>query len=332
MHHLSLLAQGLTRIALTVAAVAVLSFTLVSFSPIDPIDAYMGPRILTISPEQRARIAESWGLDQPAPTRLLRWATNLVQGDFGRSTIFNEPVKNVIAKRFQTSLWLMAAAWTLSGLIGFAMGILAGMHPDSPLDRLIRLYSLALASTPAFWIGLILLVVFAVGLDWAPVCCAAPPGVAADEASLLQRLHHLALPALTLSITGVAQIAMHTREKMIEIRHSEYGLFAWALGETKAGFVRHHALRGVLLPAITLQFASLGELFGGSVLAEQVFSYPGLGKATVEAGLRGDVPLLLGIVIFSTLFVCTGNLIADLLYRAVDPRMRETAPSSGGAS
>jgi peptide/nickel transport system permease protein len=318
---------SLGRIAAIVAAVAVLSFVLVSHSPIDPIDAYMGTRILTISPEHRAQIASNWGLDRPAPERMATWASNLVRGDFGWSTIYNEPVMDVIAKRFAASLWLMAGAWILSGVIGFVLGIVAGMYPGSPLDRCIRIYALTLASTPTFWIGLLLLVIFSVGLGWAPVCCAAPPGIAVSDVTLLQRLHHLALPALTLSIVGVAQIAMHTREKMIEIRHSDYALFARAMGESNWGFVRHHALRGVALPAITLQFASLGELFGGSILAEQVFSYPGLGQATVEAGLRGDIPLLLGIVIFSTVFVCVGNLMADVLYWIVDPRIKATEQS-----
>lgn len=315
------LCLSLGRIAAIIAAVSVLSFVLVSHSPIDPIDAYMGTRILTISPEHREHIARNWGLDKPAPERLATWALNLAKGDFGLSTIFNEPVIDVISKRFSASLWLMAAAWTLSGALGFGLGIVAGMHPGSRLDRCIRDYSLTLASTPTFWIGLLLLVVFSVGLGWTPICCAAPPGVPMDEATLAQRLRHLILPALSLSIVGVAQIAMHTREKTIEIRHSEYALFARAMGESDWGFMRHHALRGVALPAITLQFASLGELFGGSILAEQVFSYPGLGQATVNAGLRGDIPLLLGIVVFSTVFVCTGNLVADILYWLVDPRI-----------
>jgi peptide/nickel transport system permease protein len=234
---------------------------------------------------------------------------------------------DVIAKRFAASLWLMVAAWTLSGVIGFGLGIIAGMYPGSPIDSCIRIYALTLASTPTFWIGLLLLVVFSVGLGWAPICCAAPPGVPMNEASLLQRLHHVVLPALTLCIVGVAQIAIHTREKMIEIRHSEFALFARAMGERNWGFMRHHALRGIALPAITLQFASLGELFGGSILAEQVFSYPGLGQATVQAGLRGDIPLLLGIVIFSTFFVCIGNLVADILYWLVDPRIASKVES-----
>jgi peptide/nickel transport system permease protein len=143
-----------------------------------------------------------------------------------------------------------------------------------------------------------------------------------EAVTLWQRLHHLILPAFALSIIGIANIALHTREKMIDIMHSEYVLFAKAQGESLSGIAWHQGVRNAALPAITLQFASLGELFGGSVLAEQVFSYPGLGKATVDAGIRGDVPLLLGIVLFSTVFVFSGNTLADLCYRVIDPRIR----------
>jgi len=143
------------------------------------------------------------------------------------------------------------------------------------------------------------------------------------EATLLQRIHHLILPAITLSLVGIAQITLHTREKTVEAMHSDYALFARAQGENDLGIAFRHALRNVAIPAVTLQFASLGELFGGAVLAEQVFSYPGLGRATVEAGYRGDVPLLLGIVLFSATFVFIGNTVADLIYMIVDPRMRK---------
>ncbi|HYE74848.1 MAG TPA: ABC transporter permease, partial [Blastocatellia bacterium] len=117
-------------------------------------------------------------------------------------------------------------------------------------------------------------------------------------------------------------IALHTRQKLIEVLNSDYVLFARAQGKSLVGIIRHHGLRNVILPAITLQFASLSELFGGSVLAEQVFAYPGLGEATVEAALRSDVPLLIGIVFFSAIFVYTGNTIADLTYQIIDPRIR----------
>lgn len=310
------------RLALILSLVSVLAFTLVSLSPIDPVSAYIGIDRMQISTEQEQLIIERWGLDRPAPERFFIWAGNVLTGDLGDSIIFNEPVVDVIGKRFVTSLWLMASAWIISGVLGFVLGVLAGMNRGSRLDRIVRLYAYTLATTPSFWMGLVLLAVFSVSLGVTPICCATPPGVLPGEATLWQKIHHLILPATTLSVIGVAQIAMHTREKMIDAMNSEYALFAFAQGESRAGVAWRHALRNVALPAVTLQFASLGELFGGSVLAEQVFSYPGLGKATVEAGIRGDVPLLLGITLFSALFVFTGNLIADILYGVLDPRIR----------
>lgn len=306
-------------------AVAVLSFFLVSKSPIDPVDAYVGTAILKISPEQREIIAARWGLNQPPVERFFCWANRLIRGDFGISTIFNEPVLSVISKRFVTSFWLMLLAWSFSGVLGFLLGIAAGAQKGSLLDRAIRLYAFTMASTPTFWVGMVLLTIFSIELNWAPVCCAWPPGMSAAETSFWQRVHHLLLPALTLSLIGVAQITLHTREKMIEVMNSDYILFARAQGDSMPGIIIRHAIRNVTLPAITLQLASIGELFGGAVLAEQVFSYPGLGKATVEAGIRGDVPLLLGIVLFSAILVFFGNTLADITYKYIDPRMRQIA-------
>jgi peptide/nickel transport system permease protein len=277
---------------------------------------------MQISQAQEEQIVQRWGLDKPPVQRFFIWITHTITGDFGRSVIFNQPVIEVIAKRFSASLWLMAFAWGISGICGFILGVVAGTYRGSFLDQCVRLYAYVLASTPAFWIGMLLLVIFAVQLGWLPFCCAGPLGVPPDEITFLQRLRHLLLPAFTLSIIGVAQIAMHTREKMIDVFMSDYALFAFAQGESRLGVALRHGLRHALLPAVTLQFATLGELFGGSVLAEQVFSYPGLGRTAVEAGVRGDVPLLLGIVLFSTLFVVAGNTTADLIYQIVDPRIR----------
>lgn len=311
-----------SRLILILSLVSTLAFTLVSLSPIDPVSAYIGIDRMQISVEQEQLIIERWGLNKPAPQRFFIWLGNALQGDLGQSMIFNEPVTKVIGKRFVTSLWLMAAAWLISGLLGFVLGVIAGTNRGSLTDRFIRIYSYTLASTPSFWMGLVLLAVFSVSLGITPICGATPPGISPDDATFWQRLHHLILPAATLSLIGIAQIALHTREKTIDAMNSEYALFAFAQGESRTGVAWRHAVRNVALPAVTLQFASLGELFGGSVLAEQVFSYPGLGKATVEAGIRGDVPLLLGITLFSAVFVFAGNLIADILYCVLDPRIR----------
>jgi peptide/nickel transport system permease protein len=202
------------------------------------------------------------------------------------------------------------------------LGILSGALAGTWIDRVIRLYAYTLASSPTFWVALLLLIVFSVSLKVTPICCAAPPGVLAADITFWQHLHHLLLPAITLSIIGIANIALHTRQKLIDVLHSDYILFARAQGEPLWGIVRHHGFRNLILPALTLQFASLSELFGGSVLVEQVFAYPGLGEATVQAALRSDIPLLVGIVFFSALFVYTGNTLADLAYPIVDPRIR----------
>ena len=141
--------------------------------------------------------------------------------------------------------------------------------------------------------------------------------------NISDRLYHAVLPAITLSITGVANIAMHTREKMIDVMESDYMLFATARGESKKTMVIRHGLRNIALPAMTLQFASISEIIGGSVLVEQVFSYPGLGQAAVAAGTGSDVPLLLGITVVTAAVVFAGNFLANVLYGLIDPRMRK---------
>jgi peptide/nickel transport system permease protein len=313
--------RRLVHLVTLLAAVSILAFILVSFSPIDPVDAYIGADVLKVGPELREKIAKRWGLDRTPLERFTTWASNLARGDFGVSAIYCEPVLTVIGKRFVVSLGLMSLAWVLSGLVGFALGALAGALEGSWLDKGIRFYAYMLAGTPTFWLGLLLLIFFSVQLRLTPICCAFPPGVQPQDVTFWQWLHHLLLPAATLSIVGISAVILHTRQKMIHVMHSEFALFARAQGERTFGIVRNHALRNVALPAITLQFASLGELFGGSILAEQVFAYPGLGRATVEAGVRGDVPLLLGIVLVSAVFVFAGNTLADVLYRAIDPRI-----------
>ena len=309
--------------ATLLVAICFISFLLIKNSPIDPIQAYIGADLLKVGPEQREMIAKYWGLDQPVMVQFINWGSALLQGDLGTSMIYRRPVADIISERFINSLALMLSAWILSGIIGFFMGVIAAMKKGTWIDRCIKWYCFTLASTPTFWMGLLILIIFAVWLKWFPIGMGVPAGVLAEDVTLADKIRHLILPALTLSIVGVANIAMHTRQKLIDVLASDYVLFARARGEQGFVLFWRHGLRNVALPAITLQFAAFSELFGGAVLAEQVFSYPGLGQATVEAGLRGDVPLLLGLVIFSTLFVFVGNLVADIIYRIVDPRMRE---------
>ena len=240
--------KNFIRMILLLAAVSVVTFTLVSISPIDPLQANVGQTALgSMSEEQILKLKSYWGVDTPPVQRYLNWAKDFVRGDMGVSLLYRQSVSEV----------------------------------------------------------------------------SVPIGVEAAGVTWLDRLYHAVLPAITLSITGVANIAMHTREKMIDVMESDYMLFATARGESKKTMVIRHGLRNIALPAMTLQFASISEIIGGSVLVEQVFSYPGLGQAAVAAGTGSDVPLLLGITVVTAAVVFAGNFLANVLYGLIDPRMRK---------
>lgn len=317
------LVRHIVRFALLMLAVGLAVFALVSMSPIDPVQANVGQAAyVNMSEAKRAQLASYWGGDVPFWERFANWAGALLQGDMGTSLRFNAPVSEVIAHRAANSLALMGIAWLFSGVLGFALGVAAGARRGGALDRVVRSYCFLLASTPTFWLGLLILMVFAVQLGWFPIGFSVPIGVSAADVTLADAVHHLVLPALTLSVTGVANIALHTREKVVDVLESGYVRFARARGESELSVIVHHGLRNVALPAVTLQCAFISEIFGGSVLVEQVFSYPGLGQAAVTAGLGGDVALLAGIALVSAALVFGGNLLANILYGVLDPRMR----------
>lgn len=318
------LLRNALRFAALLLAVSFVVFFLVSVSPIDPVQSNVGQAAYVgMSEEKRAQLAEYWGAGTPFLERYFDWLGAFLRGDMGVSLRFNAPVSEVIAVRAVNSLALMASAWLLSGVLGFAMGVVAGVFRGRLVDKLIKAYCFVLASTPTFWLGLLFLMIFAVGLGWFPVGFSVPLGKSAADVTLLDAAHHLVLPALTLSVLGVANIALHTREKTIDVLESDYVRFARARGLSTPAVVTRHGLRNLALPALTLQFASISEIFGGSVLVEQVFSYPGLGQAAVTAGLGGDAALLAGIAVFSAALVFAGNFAANALYAVVDPRIRD---------
>ena len=310
------------RFLLLMVAVAAVTFALVSLSPVDPLQANVGQAaLLGMSEEKRAQLAQWWGVGVPAHERFASWAWGLLHGDWGLSLRYNAPVLDVVASRAVNSLALMAVAWVVSGILGFALGVLAALRRGRLADKLVRGYCFVLASAPTFWVGLLLLMVFSVWLGWFPMGFSVPIGKSAADVTFLDALHHMALPAVTLSLVGVANIALHTRAKAIDVLNSPYVRFARARGQSPAYILRAHGLRNLVLPALTLQFASIAEVFGGSVLVEEVFSYPGLGQAAVTAGLGGDVALLAAIALVSAALVFGGNLLANLLYGLIDPRM-----------
>jgi len=325
-HRLKFAAGKLARMALLLLGVSLTAFLLLSASHLDPLQTNLGQSALNaLSPEQIAKLQEYWGVNTPLPQRYLSWLLDFLRGNWGTSLLYRQPVAQVIAQRLAGSLGVLLFAWVLSGVLGFALGSVAGAFRGRWPDRLVRGGCFVLSGTPSFWLAILLLMLFSVRLGWLPIGLSVPIGTEPAQAGALDRLHHAVLPALTLSLTGIPHIALHTREKMLDVLESDYVLFARARGESPRTIVLRHGLRNAALPGLTLQFASIGEIIGGSVLVEQVFSYPGLGQAAVTAGLGGDLPLLLGVTVVTAALVYAGSLTADLLYGVIDPKIRRGA-------
>lgn len=312
----------LIRMLILLFLVSFLAFLLIAKSPIDPLVSYIGTNS-TLSAEAKMEIAEHWGLNDSLPQRFFTWLTNLLHGDMGTSITYKKAVSTVIKERFSYSIVLMLFAWTLSGILGFFLGVVCGTRQGGIFDRITKLFCLLVKSAPTFWLGLMFLVIFAVQLGWFPIGMAVPMGKLESDVTLGDRIYHLILPVITLTVANISEIVLYTRQRVVEILNSNFILYAKARGENPRQIMVRHILRNVSLPAITLQFASFSELFGGMALAENVFAYPGIGTATTAAALNGDAPLLLGIAFISALFVFTGNLIANILYGICDPRIRE---------
>lgn len=327
MNVIKIIFKNSIRMITLLIAVAIASFILVTSSPIDPVQSYVGEGV-AVSAEQREEIANYWGLYNSPIERFENWGKNILNGDMGTSLIYRKPVSEVIGEKFQSSIILMSVSWIISGILGFVLGVIMGVFESSKIDKFIRNICFIISSTPSFWIGMMFLIIFSVKLGWFPIGFSVPIGVSSDNITFGQKLYHAVLPALTLSFSSFSNIALHTRAKITEIMKSDYILFAKARGESLFNIIKRHVLRNALIPAVTLQFASISEIFGGSILAEQVFSYPGLGQTAVDAGLRGDIPLLLGIALISSIFVFLGNIIANILYAVLDPKIREGAKYS----
>lgn len=326
----TLLGRATARLLLQLLLVTLFAFVLLAVSPIEPLNYYIGDQMMSVSAEQRLLLAQNLGLDQSITERFIVWAQHLIQGDLGFSIKFQQPVSDVIIERFPSSLLLMGSAWLLALCAGYLLGLIAALTENRIWDRIISRLAWILASTPSFWLGLILIYVFAVQFSLLPVCCAAPLGMDPNNVPWLIRLEHLVLPCIALACSSLPPIILHSKEKVLDVLASDHVHYARMHGMSTWGIIRCHLLRNSLTPALVLQFASFAELFGGSVLAETVFNFPGLGNTLVIAGLSGDTALLMGITLISALFIFTGNSIANVLRYSLLPG--QGAPTRSGGS
>ena len=269
------------------------------------------------------KLIKEWGLDLPFIKRYLIWISHLLRGNLGISNIYGRPVIEIIKKGFKSSIMLMIFAWIIQGIFGLFLGIVAGSNPGSIRDKSIKLYAIVMASTPQFWLGMLMIIIFSIKLRILPASMGSPIGMIEKDISFADKFYHMLLPGISLALVGISNIALHTRQKAIDIMNSDYVLYAYSRGIKKKRIVNSFALKNMILPGLTIQFTYFSELFSGAILAENVFNYPGLGNLTVQAGLRGDVPLLLGLVLFSMIFVYVGNRLCDLMYLILDPRTRK---------
>ena len=311
-HKLQHLATVWRLLLLTILVLA-MTFSLLAVSPVDPVLYYTSDNLFAMSADHTAQFSAQLGLDQSLSTRFGKWFWLLLQGELGYSISQQQPVMEILQQRVPLTLRLMVMGWVGSLILGYCSGILAAFFRGRTIDRLIRGLCWVSASAPAFWIALLALSLFGVSLQWAPVCCGAPIGISPDSIGWAEQLPYLVLPTIVLSLTGMGHIAMHTREKAVQVLESEHVLYARMHGKTGWAIYHQHLLRNTLTPAIVLQFAGLSELLGGSALIETVFNFPGIGMTMVVAGLNGDIALLMAVTMLSMILVFAGNGIARFI-------------------
>jgi peptide/nickel transport system permease protein len=301
--------------------VVVLGFFLFRALPGNPIRAQIADSRLDL--EQIRKIREQWHMDKPLFAQFLYYLRDLSQGRFGDSTKYKQPVGDLILSRLGPTLLLTGTALVLALVLGLWLGTRAAWRHGSRFDQLSTGTSLVLWSVPTFWLGLIMLMVFSVGLDLFPTAgMTTPGGVDGFFASIVDVVHHLALPALTMTAVVYAQYLMVMRSSLLEEMNADYLTTARAKGLTDDAVRRKHAVPNALLPTVTIIFLHTGLLVSGAVTVETVFSWPGLGLLTYNAIQFPDYPLLQGTMIVLAGTVVVMNVIADLVYRLVDPRVR----------
>ena len=290
----------------TLAGVLIVVFLLLYVAPGDPVLQMVGERA---DPATIARLRAELRLDDPLPAQFAHYAGGVIRGDLGNSYITRRPILRDILERFPNTLLLAGAAMLLASIIGISLGILSARHPGGWVDRASLGVAYVGISFPVYWVGLILILLFAVTLRWLP-------------ASGFGSWEYLILPALALGSRSIAFLARVTRSSMLETLGSDFVRTARAKGVRERGVVLHHALRNALIPVITVLGLDFGYYLTGSILTETIFSWPGIGRYVVNAIARRDLPAIQGSVLFLSIVFVLVNLITDLAYAKADPRVK----------
>lgn len=320
--------------------ISMIVFGMISLAPGGPMSAFEENPNLT--PEDLARLEEQMGLNQPIHVRYGRWATKIVQGDWGYSNATRRPVLEEIGSRLPNTLQLMVVAFLATLLIALPIGIFSALHQYSFFDHIATFFAFVGQAIPIFWFGLILIIVFNVwlknpvspsqGFAWShlfgcPDCTPLMPGggmapYGVEDPTLGQRAKHMVLPVIMLALFGAGTYTRYMRGQMLEVVHLDYVRTARAKGLREGPIIWRHALKNAITPVITIMALDLPGLFGGALFTETIFSWPGMGRLFFRSAQRVDYPLLMGIVMINAILIIFFNLLADMTYAFLDPRIR----------
>ena len=295
--------------------VSAITFLLVNLAPGGPSSLMR----MDATPEQRAALTQRLGLDQPLPVRYAEWLGGAVHGDLGTSLSSSEPVTFRILQRLPNTILLAATALAASIVIGIPLGVIAALRRNSLPDFMVALTSVLGLSVPAFWLGIILILILSVELNWLPSSGVTSTG---GEGDIPDRIQHLIMPAIVLSTTVLPYVVRFTRSALLEVLGQEYVRTATAKGLSRVHVVYGHALRNALVPVISIIGTLVPRLVGGSVVTEAVFGWPGMGRLAVEAANGRDYPLIVGITVVVSAIVVLTSFLVDLAYTWLDPRIR----------
>lgn len=312
----SYLIRRLLAVIPMLVGISIVLFLLMHLAPGGPEAVLLGP---DLSQEAAEQLRAQLGLDQPLPVQYVRWISAALQGNLGYSYKTGRPVVEEIGDRLGATLQLALAALVVAILVAVPVGILSATRPYSWLDNIATVGALFGVSFPSFWLGIMLILLFAGALQWLPASGLADYGM---EHDIGNRLAHAVLPTLTLATTQMAVILRFTRSSLLEALKQDYIRTARAKGLLERLVILRHALRNALIPVVTVIGLSLRSLVGGAVLTETIFAWPGLGRLAVQAVIDRDYPLIMGINLLVAVVVIFANLLTDILYAILDPRIR----------
>ncbi len=327
----SYLTRRLLQMVPLVIGISIIIFLILAAAPGDPVDLLLfgNPNITA---EDVVRLKHLYGLDQPLHIRYVKWVWAALQGDLGYSRTYKVPVFSLIWDRVGNSLWLQIPAFLIALAVAVPVGITSALRQYSTVDYTATFFTFFGLSIPAFWFGIMMIYIFAVAHPWTALPALAwlkfpaggfsSPGVAAGLATYVDRAHYIVLPAIVLSLLFMASYTRYTRSSMLEVIRQDYIRTARAKGISELTVINRHALRNALIPLVTIVALSIPGLFSGAPLTETVFGWPGIGRLLVDAVLAGDFAVAQGVILFLAGLVIVFNLLADVSYALLDPRIR----------